>query len=65
MEAEKGRKQVVSPGGPKPSRGVDSAERSGADQHNRRRKQIPVHLLREGKRFPFTKGGRRSRGGRI
>ena len=27
--------------------------------------QIPAHLLREGKRFPCTKGGRRGRGRRI
>ena len=32
---------------------------------DRWRKQIPAHLLREGECFPFTKGGRRDRGGRI
>ena len=33
--------------------------------HDRRSKQIPAHLLREGKHFPCTKGGRRGRGRRI
>ena len=59
------RKQVVFPGRAEALPGVGSVEYGGAEQHDLRRKQIPAHLLREGKRFPFTKGGRRGRGGRI
>ena len=55
----------LNPGRAEALPGVGSVEYGGAEQHDLRRKQIPPHLLRESECFPFTKGRRRGRGGRI